>query len=445
MLSRRHLFFAAPALAASPSLRLATFEADVTPPIGSPLCISLVPNATQIESPLLARGVVLYPSGQKPIVLCAVDWISIGNEAMSAWKSALARAVGTTPDRIAVHTVHQHDAPGQDDSAYAYLKAKQKPQFLQAPDFAKTAIQRAAAAAKAALPQAVSHWGTGQAEVSQIASNRRILSPDGKEFLFQRFTACRSNPLCDAPVGTIDPLLKSVSFYNGPTHLASLHYYATHPMSYYGKGIVNPDFVGIARNALPGFHVYFTGAAGNIGAGKYNDGSPANRRALANRLEDAMQRSLASQQRRPVSRLQWLSRDVLLPHRQGAAFSPAAMERPLQDPAATPKDSANAARYLAWYQRCKAKQPISISCLHFEGAAILHLPGELFVEYQLAAQRLRPATHLSLAAYGDYGPMYIGTAAAYSQGGYECSEVSRVDPGVEEVLHSALRALVLQN
>lgn len=445
MVSRRHLFFAAPALAASPALRLATFEADVTPPLGSPLCISLVPNANRLESPLLARGVVLYPSAQKPIVLCAVDWISIGNGAMSAWKAALARAVGTIPNRVAVHTVHQHDAPGQDDSAYSHLKAKQKPLFLQDPAFAHSALQRAAAAARSALPQAVSHWATSQAEVSQIASNRRILSADGKEFLFQRFTACRSNPLCDAPVGTIDPLLKSVSFYNGPAHLASLHYYATHPMSYYGKGVVNPDFVGIARKALPGFHVYFTGAAGNIGAGKYNDGRPANRAALANRLQDAIQRSLASQQRRPVSRLNWISRNVLLPHRQGSAFNPNAIQRPLEDPAASPKDSANAARYLAWYLRCKAKHPIDISCLHFEGAAILHLPGELFVEYQLAAQRLRPATHLSLAAYGDYGPMYIGTAAAYSQGGYECSEVSRVDPSVEDVLLSAVRALMLQN
>mgnify|MGYP000682548029 CR=1 FL=1 len=302
MLSRRHLLIAAPALAApvfaapafagSPALRLATFEADVTPPIGSPLCVSLVPDAARIESRLSARGVVLYPSGQQPIVLCAVDWLGIGNGAMSAWKLALARVVRTQPSRVAVHTVHQHDAPGQDDSAYALLKQRGRTHLLQPAAFASIAVQRTAAAAGLAKPQTISHFATGEAAVSDIASNRRILSPDGKAFLFQRFTACRNSAYCDAPVGTIDPNLKTVSFYNGPLRIASLHYYATHPMSYYGKGVVNADFVGIARSAVQsaaaGFPVYFTGAAGNIGAGKYNDGDPANRARLAGRLADAM-------------------------------------------------------------------------------------------------------------------------------------------------------------
>jgi hypothetical protein len=446
MLSRRHLFFAAPAWAAAPTLRLAHFEADVTPPLGAPLCISLVPNAERVESPLLARGIVLYPSGQQPIVLCAVDWISIGNGAMLAWKAALARAVKTVPTRVAVHTVHQHDAPGQDDSAYTHLLRQKRPELLQPAAFAAQAIERVAAAAAAARPQKVSHMGTGQAEVSQIASNRRILSPDGKQFVFQRFTACRANPLCDAPLGTIDPLLKTVSFHDGPQHLASLHYYATHPMSYYGKGVVNPDFVGLARQTLPGFHVYFTGAAGNIGAGKFNDGNPANRAVLAERLADAMKRAFASQTRRPVGRLRWATRDTLLPHRQGPGFSEGEIRQALADPAAPPKDTANAARYLAWWERCQAKRPIDISCLHLdEGAAILHLPGELFVEYQLAAQRMAPNKQISLAAYGDYGPMYIGTAAAYNEGGYETSAVSRVGPAVEEVLLNTIRRLVSGN
>jgi hypothetical protein len=48
----------------------------------------------------------------------------------------------------------------------------------------------------------------------------------------------------------------------------------------------------------------------------------------------------------------------------------------------------------------------------------LHLPGELFVEYQLAAKARRPDLFVALAAYGDFSPGYIGTAIAYEQGGY---------------------------
>ena len=47
------------------------------------------------------------------------------------------------------------------------------------------------------------------------------------------------------------------------------------------------------------------------------------------------------------------------------------------------------------------------------------MPGELFVEYQLFAQRLRPDLFVAMAAYGDYSPGYIGTRIAYTQGGYE--------------------------
>ena len=75
-----------------------------------------------------------------------------------------------------------------------------------------------------------------------------------------------------------------------------LSYYATHPQSYYRTGVANPDFPGIARfmrqqeEAVP-VHVHFTGAGGNVGAGKYNDGEPANRGVLAARLSDGLARA----------------------------------------------------------------------------------------------------------------------------------------------------------
>ncbi len=441
MLTRRHLFYAAPALAAKATLRVATFEADVTPPPGAPLCYSLVVPTASIESPLLARGIVLYPDTQKPIVLCALDWLGLGSASYDAWRASLARAAGTTPDRVAVQTVHQHDAPGDDRAAAAALPAG-RTHLLTDVDFCVAAQQRVAAAVRVAKPQPVTHWGAGSAPVERIASSRRILSPDGQTFVFQRFTACRQSPYCDAPVGLIDPLLKTFSFYNGTQRLASLHYYAVHPMSYYGKGIVNPDFVGIARASMPGFHVYFTGAAGNIGAGKYNDGAPANRAALAARLAAAMRASIDSEQRHDNLRADWRTTSLNLPHRPGADFSQSAIMRVLDDPKAADKDVASAARYLAWWRRCQAtRQNTQLQALVLDGAALAHLPGESFVEYQLAAQAARPGDLVATAAYGDYGPMYIGTKAAYAEGGYETSAVSRIHPDSEDVLRSSLKIL----
>jgi hypothetical protein len=69
------------------------------------------------------------------------------------------------------------------------------------------------------------------------------------------------------------------------------------------------------------------------------------------------------------------------------------------------------------------------------------MPGELFVEYQLAAQRMRPDATVCMAAYGDLTPGYIGTAAAYAEGGYE-PRASRVTPAVEKLLLDAIRELL---
>jgi len=74
---------------------------------------------------------------------------------------------------------------------------------------------------------------------------------------------------------------------------------------------------------------------------------------------------------------------------------------------------------------------------------VLHLPGELFVEYQLNAQKLRPDLFVAMAAYGDYAPGYIGTEISYTQGGYETSaRASKVAPTVEGVLMDAIKSLL---
>ena len=98
---------------------------------------------------------------------------------------------------------------------------------------------------------------------------------------------------------------------------------------------------------------------------------------------------------------------------------------------------------LAWVKRCQAGHAIDIACLRVGDARVLHMPGELFVEYQLAAKAMRPDLHVMMAAYGDYGPGYIGTAAAYAEGGYETSATaSNVAPEVEPVLMDAMKQLL---
>ena len=107
-------------------------------------------------------------------------------------------------------------------------------------------------------------------------------------------------------------------------------------------------------------------------------------------------------------------------------------------------DSINGtAASLVWLRRCQAGHKIDLTCLRLGKARVVHMPGELFVEYQLAAKKMRPDLFVGMAAYGDYGPGYIGTTIGYDQGGYETSHpASHTAPNVEAVLMEGMRKLL---
>jgi hypothetical protein len=430
---------------ATSGIKVATFDVDATPPLGAAMAYDPVKRLDELT--LRCRGIVILGAG-KPIVLCAVDWIGIANEGHDLFRERLAQAAGTTPDRVAVHTLHQHDAPGCDLTAERLIRdfgMKNLGRFDSA--FHRDVMQRAATAIKGAIESAqpVTDYGWGVAEVKEVASNRRILGPDGKVRAV-RYTATKDPALRAEPEGVIDPEVSLLSFWNGDRAIAVLSYYACHPQSYYRTGIPSPDFPGIARfirgQAVPdALQVHFNGAGGNIGAGKYNDGDKENRMVLAQRLADGMKRALAATKRKPVTEkdIGWETVPVKLP-----VAVHLKEEELIKDVKAEPaKGYVSKADQLAWVVRCKSGHAIDIACLRVGQARVLHMPGELFVEYQLAAKKMRPDLHIAMAAYGDYGPAYIGTTKAYAEGGYETGpRVSNVAPEVEPVLMDAMKKLL---
>ncbi len=432
---------------AAGELRLTTFLADVTPPLGSPLCNGSIRPAGNIEEPLTARGVVLFPEGDKPIVLCVADFVGIYNASHDAWRAALAEAAGTTPDRVSVHVIHNHDAPGYDAGALDTLESNGLPDAMALRAAHDAAIADTAAALRDSLGRTapVTHAGFGSAIVEKFASNRRLLGADGKVEL-SRMSSCRNPEAIARPEGTIDPELDLVSFWNGDEALAVLTFYASHPQSYYGKGGVTPDTVGLARNRRSGetgvFHLHFDGAGGNVAAGKYNDGSPEARAALVDRLHAGMKAAWETQEKLPfaVEDLGWTVAPTSLPW--SGRFTEEQLIAELANPEIDVRTRIRAARDAVYLRRWKEGARIEINCLRLGDARILFFPGELFVEYQLAAKAMRPNAFVTLAAYGDQGPGYIGTEIAYGQGGYEVGRVSRVAPEVETVLMEVMRELL---
>lgn len=426
-------------------LSLATFTADVTVPLHHGMMGGAWLSKI-VADPLEANGFVLLGGGS-PVVLVAVDWCEIRNEAYDRWQTVLAEAAGTKPDHVLITSVHQHDAPVADLEAERLLRERKLGGTICDPEFHERAVQSVAKALRECLPSAqhLTHIGAGQAMVEKVASNRRYTTPDGKIF-FDRTSRTTNPAAIAADEGLIDPWLKTLSFWNGYTPLAAVSFYAVHPMSYYGAGEVSADFPGIARrrrqSEMQGVkQIYCSGCSGNITAGKFNDGARENRPVLAERLHAAMTAAWNGTKRQPVTQFEFRVTPLRLEPRVDAGFSIAELEAKLT-PATPPFQQCLAAMGLNWRKRADAGHRIDIPVLDLGSAQLLLLPGETYVEFQLAAQRARPDSFVCVAGYGEAACGYVPTDKHISEHDPNLTDWSWVAPGSEARMLAAIRAVL---
>jgi dienelactone hydrolase len=433
-----------PGRAGRDPVRVAVFQCDVTPPIGHPLCGGWIKPLEAVDDPLYAKGVVLE-QGRERCVVCVLDWCLLQTTAHDLFRRKLAEAAGVPVDHVSVHTVHQHNAPIADIRAQELLAATPGgPPHLDL-GFMTNATDRTAAALKASLGsmKTVTQAGFGRAQVEKYASNRRVRLADG--VVHVRYSATKDPVLQEAAEGLIDPWMRTVTLANGTKPIVRMHFYASHPMSYYGDGRATSDTAGLARARMEAEEgvpqLYFNGCAGNITAGKYNDGSPAARKTLTDRLHDAMQRSAATTRWMPADTLRWTFTQAPFGPRTEPEWSEATARKNLSDTRGSKVQRIGAALDLAWIERWKKNPNVQVSLLKVGEVGIALLPGESFIEYQLYAHALRPGAPLAVAAYGESGPGYICCDEALHEGGYEPT-FSRVGPPTEWRLKEAICMLL---
>ena len=425
--------------------QLATFELEVTPPLGHPLIGGLRGPAVRILDPLLLRGVVLT-GDDKPLVLASIDWCELRSDAYDQFRDALAEPAGTTRNRVLLTCNHQHDAPYFDLTAQKLLdEAGLKDVMFQRPFFDQT-LAAATAAVKKSLASAapLTHIGVGQAKVERVACNRRVVGADGKP-RFNRYSSARDPAIRNAPDGEIDPLLKTLSFWNKDKPLAAFSYFATHPMSYYGSGEVSGDFPGLARQfrqrEMPDvMQAYVTGASGDIVAAKYNDGTPAGRQALAEELLAGMRAAWKATRRVPLERLTFRRAELDLSPPDDGPLAVETLQKTLNNPEASKSDRIHAAMGLSWSAHCRAGRKIVVPAIDFGPAQALVVPAEAFVAYQLAAQKMRPDQMIFTAGFGECSPGYIPTDQARDEGFVTEHGYCWVRPQVENKILTAIGA-----
>lgn len=435
-----------PQLFAQVEFRIATFSADVTIPLDH-RCMGILPTKSKkIVDRLTAHGFVLV-GDSLPIVYCAVDWCEIRNGAYDQWRDALAAAANTTRERVLVSSLHQHDAPLTDSDAAELLAQVGLVDELYAVEFQYETLERLATMLAGAMEQTqpVTHVGLGEAVVHEIASNRRVVMPDGS-VTFGRGSRSRGEAvLADAPVGLIDPNLKSLSFWHHERPLAVLHAYATHPMSYYGEGEVTCDFVGLARERRQRDdfsikQIYASGCSGDVTAGKYNDGSYQHRLDLTERLYQAMRAAWDNTQRKPLEQIVFRNARLELAYSQNPQLSEENLTALLHDATQSTEQRIWAAMGLASRRRLERQPAIDFPCIDFGVAQLVLFPGESFVGHQLHAQSLNPDSFVMSVGYGECWPGYIPTESALDDG-FEDNWLW-VDRGSEARIQAAVRQVL---
>jgi hypothetical protein len=439
------------ALAVEPIFKIATFSADITPPLGHPLIAGLRPPAKSILDRLSARGVVLQ-GGDQPVVIAALDWCELRNAAYDELRDVLAKAAGTRRECVLLTCVHQHDAPYLDLAAQQLLDEAGLKNTMHLPAFWDETKRSLAEAVRASLAKAVpcTHLGLGQANVERVACNRRVVAADGKP-KFNRYSFTADKYLLAAPDDLIDPALRTLAFFDGDRPLAAISVYATHPMSYYGQGEVSYDFPGMARELWQREHtdllaIYASGCSGDVVAAKYNDGTPAGRAVLAQQLKRGLDDAWKSLKKVPLKEVRFRCEPLELPPPTTGKLDPEHLASVIADPKRPSGERIDAALGLSYFRRCERGQAIDVPLIDFGSAAYLALPAEMFVGYSLAAQEMvrkkNPDKLLLVAGFSECAPGYIPTKQARAEGFAEEHGYCWVKEDAPEKIEAVLRKLL---
>ncbi len=430
--------------AEAPAFKVAKFSAEVTCPLGHACMGGGITPAKEIVDPLDVHGFALL-GPDKPIVVACIDWCEIRNDAYDRWRQVLAEAAGTTPERVIFSSIHQHDTPIADLEAERLLKEAKAKGSVCMPEFHEQAVQRGGRALREAMKHAtsVTHLGMGQGKVEKVASNRRYVDDDGK-VRFGRTSATRDAKAREKPEGTIDPFVKTLSLWNGDQAIVALSVYSVHPMSYYGGGGVSADFPGMARRRRQMddpkcLQIYGSGCSGNTIAGKYNDGNPANRPILADRLVQGMLAAWKATKKVPLTQAAFRNVKMRLEPRDGKGFTLGELQDRLKNDA-RPFGQCLAALGLSWRKRADAGFKIDVPSVDFGPAQLVLMPGESYVEYQLLAQKIRPDSFVVTLGYGECAPGYIPTEKHVAEGDGNLGDWCWVTPGSEKPMTAALEA-----
>jgi hypothetical protein len=416
-------------------MKVSEFKIDCTPPEGTPVGFGIGTKTSAPRDSLWLRGAVL-DDGVKRCVISSMDYCALMNSAYDQLVETIVNAVGTSPESVIIHCIHQHDAP------LLCFELENTPGVKTSPkEWWASLLGEIAVAAKNSLDEmrSIESVGYAKTRLRGYASNRRILGKDGK-VAGMRFSKCADPKLKKKPVGTIDPFLRTLAFKDSNEQIImSWSFYATHPQVANGRNIFSADAPGEAVSAIEekwpnSFPCFFTGLGGNVTAGKYTSSKDleGNLKKFGNILADGISRNLNSMQWEPYNDFQLKSISFEFPRKEKVTYN--------SSEAIEVVDIFDAVLKSCWEYDKNNKYILNL--LSIGSAKIIFFPGEPFVEYQLFAQSLAPDEFIAVVGNCSDNFLYLPLEKSFAEGGYEVDGFCWCNEKIEKELKNAIRKLL---
>ena len=418
-------------------------QVDITAPPGTHLSGAVGQHrpAEGILEPLWARALVLR-SGDRTLCLIVLDVTIVTEDYSVRLREAAVQLTGCRPQDALICATQTHSAP-----SLGHFMVD--PDFPELPDhlewlrgteaaYSEWALAEAVAAVQAAAEDLEPvQMAVGSGVEGRLAHNRRGVDREGKVRMPPRYW---DNPLGPTWLryleGPIDPEVGVIAFRREDGRLkAMLVHHTCHPVHVFPQLLVSPDWPGALCDVLQEAHqgcvpLVLNGACGNINPWPpFEPDYDNDHRRMGKQLAEVVERVIPTLEFRADVMLD-ATREILpLPFRQ---IPPEELAR-VEAIVSSPPEWADEERKLIdseWVvaasiwsvhlqQQREGKLPYAVQVLRLGDSAVVGLPGEPFVEGQLAIKIGSPTYPTYLAHCTGQYVGYIPTQAALQRGGHE--------------------------
>jgi len=436
-------------------LKAGAAQVDITPKAGTHLAgagTGIHRPAQSILDPLYAKAVVFEVNGRK-VCFLALDVLCITREYTTFIRKAAAERFGFEPDAVMVHSLQIHSAPScgglmldpdfplQLPPEYEYLTGAETEYSEYA---AKRAVEAIEMANKSLRPVKI---GVGSGICGDIAFNRRAVMWDGKVAMPGLYSN-REKPLGPTEIrymeGPIDPEVGVFCARDDDMKMvAMLLHYTCHPVNVFAteQNVVSSDWPGAWSKKMQEVYgkgcvpLVLNGCCGNINPWPpFTPDFVPDHRRMGEKLADMSRKVIGKMKFEDSTILGWKIHHIELPYRKIPKRRQREVEKILSE-YPRPKWSENDPGRidLNWFRAASTKSidycrrrwpkfPYEVQVLRVGDTVFVGLPGEPFVEGQLAIKIGSPANFTYIAHMTSHYVGYIPTKEAYRRGGHEANE-----------------------